>query len=99
MYIVISILILIVILLAVLVIILTLKNQKRSVRDELKCLSKQNNKSNFKKIFMMTLGIVFLIVIAFGIWGVWRLNNTLQSIDTNLSNLDKNTSRFVHTQQ
>ena len=85
MYIAILILVLIVILLAVLVITLTLKKQKRSVRGDFEMSDGSNNNLNFQKIFMMTLGIVLLIIIAFGIWGVWRLNNTLQSIDTNFA--------------
>lgn len=94
MYIATLILILIVILLAVLVITLTIKKQKRSVRGDFEMSDGSNNNLDFQKIFRMTLGVVLLIIIAFGIWGIWRLNNTLQSINKNLTSLDKNTSNL-----
>ena len=94
MYIATLILILIVILLAVLVITLTLKKQKGLVRGEWEMSEGSNNSLNFQKIFKMTLGVVLLIIIAFGILGIWRLNNTLQSINTNLASLNTNTSNL-----
>ncbi|MFZ2037876.1 MAG: hypothetical protein WAU62_13325 [Dehalococcoidales bacterium] len=79
---------------AVIVITLTLKKQKRSVRGDFDMSDGSNNNLNVQKIFRMTLGVVLLIIIAFGIWGIWRLDNTLQSINTNLASLDKNSSNL-----